>query len=106
VVAGDGKGAFQALERACVGVGDVGCFAVHGRGLDDCAAEGLADGLMAEAYAEEGDVVFGGGFYEVEADAGMVWVAWAGGDHEAFRVFGKDFIDGDFVVAIDACFDI
>ena len=84
---------------------DVIGFAMDGFGLDDFAAKGLTDSLMAEADAEEGRITLGGGLDEVEANAGMVGIAGAGGDEDAFGFFREDLIDGDFVIAIDLGFD-
>ena len=59
-------------------------LAVHRRRrADDLAAERLADRLMAEADAEDRELAGGGGD-QVEADAGLVRRARAGGQHDRF----------------------
>ena len=56
VVAGGFEGAGEAGEDILAGVEDGGGFAVHeARGADDFAAEDLADALVAETDAENGD---------------------------------------------------
>jgi hypothetical protein len=69
-------------------------------GADDVAAIDLADGLVAEAYAEDG---CGGAEFadEVEGDAGFVGSAGAGGDADFFWGEFFDVIDGEGVVAED-----
>ncbi len=68
------------------GVEDAGDLAVHRRGrADHLAAECLADRLMAEADAEDRDFARGGGD-QVQADAGLVRRAWAGRQHDRFRL--------------------
>ena len=45
-------------------------------------AEGFADGLMAETYAEQGHILFASGADQVEADSGMGGVTGARGNHD------------------------
>lgn len=81
-------------------MGDGGEFAVHRlRRADDVAAEGLADGLVTEADAEERGVL--GAADDFEADAGVVRIARAGGDDDAGGFAGEEFIHRNFIVAED-----
>lgn len=75
------------------------------RGADDFAAEGLTDGLMAEADAEQGQVMFGSFLDEREADARMVGVAWAGGNDDAFGGSFENCIDADLVITMNNSLD-
>ena len=93
----------QVFEHAFSCVQDVGDFAVHGRGCaDDPAAENLADALMAETDAEKRDVAVGAGLDKGGADAAVVRIAGAGGNHDAGRAFGQDIPDADLIVSVDA----
>ena len=86
---------------SCRGVEDAADLAVHRSGrADDVAAECLADRLMAEADAEDRDFPRGGGD-EVQADAGLVRSAWAGGEHDRFRLAREGVGYGELVVAHD-----
>ena len=71
VVAGGFEGAGEAGEDILAGVEDRGGFAVHEtRGADDFGAEDLADALVAETDAEDGD--FSAEFADgVATDAGL-----------------------------------
>ena len=89
VAAHDQRMIARRLERARQGVEDglalmqnVGDLAVDGlRRAHDLAAKGLADGLMAEADAEDRD--FRAGLADqVEADARLVRGAGAGRQHD------------------------
>lgn len=85
---------------------DRGNFAVFWlRGTDDFTAKGLSDGLMAEADAEQRDVVIGCGADQVEADACVIGVARAGGNDDAFRGCLQDIFDADLVIAMDDSLD-
>ena len=89
------------FEDALAGMGDGGCFAVQGRGFDDGAAKGLADGLMAETYAQHRDFCGFVGFDQVEANAGFVGGCRAGGNDNAGRFLIDDVLRGLFIVADD-----
>ena len=69
-------------------------------GADDIATEDVADGLMAEADAEEG-----GGFTEAldhgAADASFLGGAGAGGDADVVWIELSYLIQSDLVVAAD-----
>jgi hypothetical protein len=71
MVAGGFEGAREACEDILAGVEDGGGFAVHEAwGADDFAAEDLADALVAETDAQDGD--FSAEFADgVATDAGL-----------------------------------
>ena len=80
---------------------DVAGFAVHQlRRADDVAAKGRADGLMAEADAEDRHLA-GHVADEVDGDAGFLRRAGAGGEDDAVRVQGFDLFGRELVVAAD-----
>ena len=63
------------------------------------AAEDLADGLMAEADAEDRNA--GRGLLDqIEADAGVIGRAGAGRQHDGFRLGGEHILHRDLVVAM------
>ena len=62
------------------------------------AAVDLADGLVAEADAEDGDVR-AGRLDQLQADAGLVGRAGAGREHDALGLHLHDIGNGDLVVA-------
>ncbi len=66
------------------------------------AAEGRADGLMAEADAEDGDLLGSGEVAdERDEDAGVLRRAGAGREDDARGVQGLDLVGRDLVVAAD-----
>ena len=65
---------------------------------DDFAAEGVADGLMAEANAENGDFP-GEALDDGNAQAGFARGAWAGRNNDALGAHARDFVESDLVVA-------
>ena len=71
----------------------------HGR-ANDLAAIGLADGLMAQAHAEDG---YGrpGRLDQLQADAGLVGRAGTRREHDALRLHAHDVGNADLVVAED-----
>ena len=70
------------------GVTDLAHLAVHGLGrADDAPAKGLADALVAEADAENGERP-GGASDQVEADAGAVGITGARRNYDALGVEG------------------
>jgi len=88
------------LSRLAVVV-DLAGLAVHQRlGADDLAAEGPADRLVAEADAEDRQVV-GGGLQQVQADAGLVRRAGAGRQEHALRLQAERLGHAHRVVAVD-----
>ena len=92
----------EAGEDAGAAVMDGAELAVHDLvGADDLAAEGLADGLVAEADADERRAGLGGGLDEREADAGVVGGAGAGGEEDGRGAHRHRLLDVDLVVAAD-----
>src|SRR6185369_10545450 len=89
----------QRLEDATVVVLDARRLAVHLlRRPRHRSPERLADGLMAEADAEDrGGLVKA--MDEGEGDAGAVRSSRAGGDHDTFGGEARDLLHGDPVVA-------
>jgi hypothetical protein len=72
VIARGGEGVGQACEDALVVVADLAGLAVHdGLGADHVAAIGLADGLVAQAHAQDRQVVRRAA-QQRQADAGLV----------------------------------
>ena len=67
----------------------------------DCAAAAvhLGDGLMAQAHPQGGHRC-GKLFEDVEADARLIWVAWAWGEQDRVGLQGTDLLDADGVVAM------
>jgi hypothetical protein len=74
---------------------------------DHLAAEGLADGLMAEADAEDRELA-GRGLDQLEADAGPVRIAGAGGKDDPLGMQAHDLRNAGVVVAsdIDRCAEL
>jgi hypothetical protein len=63
---------------------DLGHLAVYRHSAaDDPRAEGLADRLMPEAYAEEGDVIVGA--YQLDAASRAGWRPWSRRDDDRAR---------------------
>src|SRR5262245_44363957 len=65
----------------------------------DLAAECLPDRLVAKAYAEDG-CARGSPRGEVEAQSVFVWRAWAGRQHDGFRLQRQHICAGNSVVAM------
>src|SRR5262245_8949025 len=102
MVARGGEVLRDAGEHAFTGVMHLRQFAVHqGRRTHDPAAIDLADGLMAEADAEDRHCR-PGPLDQLEANPGAVGIAWSGREHDRLGGFCQDLIHGDLVVAIDA----
>ncbi len=106
VVAGAGHGLREVAEDAAVVVLDGRGFAVHELwSADDLGTEGRADGLMAEADAEGGDLLGGGkcgeSLDERDEDAGVLRGAGAGREEDARGAEGDDFVGRELVVAFD-----
>ncbi len=105
VVAGGLQALGESAEEVFAVMGDGGGLAVHEAvGPDDVSSEVLADGLVAEADAEDGDLA-GEGFDHGDGDAGFGGRAGAGGDEHAFGLEGDGFFYGDLVVSEDALLD-
>ena len=80
---------------------DLAGFAVHElAGADDVAAEGCADGLMAEADAEDGNFA-GHVADEADGNAGFLRRAGSGRKDDALGIEGFDFFGRELVVAAD-----
>ena len=99
VVAGEARGARQAAEKAAAVQGHFLRLAVDDppRG-DDAAAERVADGLVAQADAEDGNRA-GKPLDALHADARFFRPARPGRDDDARRVHGSQLVHGDPVVA-------
>src|SRR5262249_36592031 len=92
------EGRIDAAEDASPGMADRRELAMHRRRRPHhLAAEGGADRLMAEADAEDRDLV-GGRRNQVEANAGLLWRAWARREHDRVRVGSDDRGARDLVV--------
>ena len=82
-------------------MGDRAGFAVHQvAGADDLAAEGLADGLMAEADSQDRRLA-GHAADQRNQNAGLAGRAGARREQDALGPERLDLIDGQLVVAID-----
>jgi hypothetical protein len=91
----------QAFEHAFVFVEHRAGLAVHDlAGADYIAAKGLADGLMAQAHAQNRQLA-GEVLDDVNRDAGFGRGARAGRNDDALGVEGFDFGNGEFIVAHD-----
>ncbi|MNT40235.1 hypothetical protein D3C72_1765360 [compost metagenome] len=104
MVAGAGHRVGDVAEHADIVVRHRRHLAVHQLlGVDDLAAKGLADALVAETDAHDrqlaGEVVDGR-----HRDAGFVRRARAGRQHQVLRRQRLDFFQRDFVVAEDLDF--
>src|SRR5690348_11605439 len=74
-------------------------FSVHDSfGAHNFAAESVADGLMSEADAENGNFS-GEALHDGDAEAGFARRAWAWRNDDALRAYFLDFFERDFVVA-------
>ena len=101
MVARSGEGARKAMKNGFAIVADLAGLAVHEAGCaDDAAAKGLADGLMAEADAQNGKLA-GETANQFDADAGFARSAGAGRNDDALGAEGGDLVESDLVVAAD-----
>ena len=102
MVASHGRHGRAALEERAVKVHRrLGGFAVHqDLGIGDCRAIGCTDGLVAQADPQDGDL---GAKLEhrLDEDARVLRAAGAGGENDAVRVQGLQFLHGHLVVADD-----
>ena len=97
VVPGGGERIGEAGEERPAVVTDLGRLAVHElRGAHDLPAEALGEGLVAQAHPEDGHR---GAADELDADAGLVRRARAGGDHDALGPERQRVLDAHRVVA-------
>src|SRR5882762_1099045 len=75
-------------------------FAVKNLGsANDFAAECRADGLMTEAYAKDRELS-GQAANQVDANSGILRGAWAGRNYDGFGLAPRNFLDGNFIVAM------
>ena len=100
VVTGSLQGIVQAAEHAYIIVVHRRHLAMHHlAGPDDIAAVHLADGLVAQANAQDrqlaGEVANG-----VHGDARLIRGARARGNHQPLGLQGFNLLNGDFVVAV------
>jgi hypothetical protein len=95
------SGASKTGEDALAVVLDLAGLAVHqALGADHLAAEGLADGLMAQANSKDGH--FAGHVADQRnQNAGLAGRARAGREQNALGLERLDLFDGQFVVAMD-----
>jgi len=101
VIARGGKRVRQFAENVFPIVMDLAGFAVEKFwSTNDFPAEGRADGLMAEANAENGKFS-GKPLDELDRDASLLGSARAGRNDDALGFAAGNFFDSDFVVAMD-----
>ncbi len=101
VIARGDERAGQACEYAGAIVRHGAGLSVHQPPAHDLAAEILADGLMAEAHAEQWQVRVSSGSYQIEADASFIGRAGAGREKEPLRAGCDGLCGGKGVVAHD-----
>src|SRR5262245_1608484 len=102
MVARGGEVLGDAGEHAFASVMHLRQFAVHQRRrAHDAAAIDLADGLMAEADAEDRHGR-AGALDKLEANPGAVGIARSGRKYDRLGGFRQDLVHADLVVAIDA----
>src|SRR5579872_4418502 len=91
------RAAIEPVEQAGAVMADAAQLAMHRhRCPHHLAAESLADRLVAETHAEQGDVP--GAAHELEADAGVIGIARARRDHDALRPHRKRLIDAQRII--------
>jgi hypothetical protein len=101
MVASGLEGVVEAGEEAFAIVVDHVGLAVHEVfGTHDRAAERLAHGLMAEAYAKKRQLALEP-LTTFNRDTGFARRAWSGRNDDAFGFAVEDFVDRDLVVAMD-----
>src|SRR5271157_3901648 len=99
MVARGGHGRRNAAEDCLAVVFNGAGFAVHQRACaDHLPAEGLADGLVAEAHAQHGHAP-GKMPDQFDADSGVLRRARAGRDNDAVGMKFFNLADGDLVIA-------
>src|SRR5215813_7609724 len=98
MIAGGGHGTWGALKNRSVVMIDVADFSVHNfAGAHDISTEGSPDRLVSQTDAEH-RFLSGKIFQEINADAGLLRSAWAGGNHNMGRLEPLDFLACDLVV--------
>ncbi len=99
VVAGGCDRAGKAGENTFASMENRGCFAMHEVFCaDDFTSKNLADGLVAEADAEDGSGVTKLAD-DITTDASFVWRAGARGDANALGGEFADFVDAHSIIA-------
>src|SRR5260370_32599164 len=100
MIARGGEGIRQVAENIAAVVMDLARLAMEEFGsADDFAAERGANGLVAEAHAEDGKFS-GQALDEFHGNAGLLRRARAWGNHDAFRISPDNLFDGNLVVAM------
>lgn len=100
VIPGHRSSLRQVPEQRAAGVKfHLGLFAVHQPpGVGNRPPAGGADGLVAQAHAQNRDTV-AQGLYGFDDDARILRPAGAGGENNSFRGQGLDLRDGQLIVA-------
>src|SRR6266404_1194759 len=100
MVARGGEGVGEFAEDIFAVMMNLAGFAVEQfGGANDFAAERRADSLVAETNAE--DRKFSSeAANQINADAGILWSARPGRNHDAFRLAARDFLNRNFVIAM------
>src|ERR1700681_792491 len=98
MIAGRGEWTGQPFEYAFASMGDGRQFAVHhAAGPDDTPTKRLADGLVPEAHAEDGNFAREA-LHQRHRDAELVWSARARRDDDPLRRPRTDLLQVDRVV--------
>src|ERR671927_414830 len=101
MIAGRLEGNIQASKHACAVVIYHRRLTMHDLArAHDAPAKRLADGLMTQAYAQNGDTS-GKAPDHRQRYAGLIRRAWTRRDHDALRPQSFDFFDTDLIVADD-----
>src|SRR6266436_8224007 len=69
------------------------------RSANDFASERRTNGLMAQADTENREFPSQAA-NQIDANSGILGRAWPGRNHDALRLAARDFLYGDFVVAM------
>src|SRR5713226_6952978 len=100
MVARGGERIRQLAENVPAVMMDLARFAMEKfRGADDFAAEGGANGLMAEAHAKDGKFS-GEALDQLHGNARLLRRARTGGNYDALRLSPGNLFHGDLVVAM------
>ena len=98
--AGQRRDVLRPGEQAGAGMPDGARLAMHDiAGLNHLAAEGLADGLVAQAYAKQRYARLCRRPGQAKADAGLIRIARAGREEDARRAHRHRLVDRDRIVA-------
>ena len=102
MIAGGSKGRGQPLEQTLVGVVHLAHLAMHDLvAAHHLAAEGLTDGLMPKANAQQGRAGFSGGLGQGKANAGLIGVARARAQQDAGRLHRHGLLHIQRIVSPD-----